>query len=101
MIARDGGRDGSKPLLAIALIWKTCRTNRYQIIIGNRPKISGMKCDQCLRPTGGGHEFDPDRLGAIDLHHRTQIAPPQPVSRYVMGQHDDIERMNGHLAPPG
>ena len=60
-----------------------------------------MKCDQRLRPTGGGYEFDPDRLRAIDLHHCTQIAPPQPVSRYVMGQYDDIERINGHLAPLG
>ncbi len=60
-----------------------------------------MKRDQRLSPTGGRHEFDGDRIGTVNLHHRAQIAASQPVGRYVMGQYDDIERMNGHLEPPG
>ena len=60
-----------------------------------------MKGDQGLSPTRGPHELHPDRIGAIDLHDRAQIASPQPVSWDVMGQHDDIEGMNGHLVPPG
>jgi len=60
-----------------------------------------MKRDQCLSSTRGRHELDPDRIRAIDLHDCAQIALSQPVGWYVMGQHDDIERLNGHLAPPG
>ena len=60
-----------------------------------------MKRDQGLSPTGGRHKLDPDRIRAINLHDRAQVASSQPVGWYVMGQHDDIEGLNGHLAPPG
>jgi hypothetical protein len=75
--------------------------NRYQIVISNRAKIGGMKREQCLSPTGGRHEFDPDRIRAIDLHDRAKIVSAQSVGWNVPSQDDDIERLNGHLTSPG
>lgn len=59
-----------------------------------------MKGDQCLRPTGGRDKFNGDRIRTVDLHDCTQITSPQAVGRYVMGEYDNIKRMNGHFAPP-
>ncbi len=53
-----------------------------------------MKRHQRLSATRGRHEFDADRVGAVDVDYCAEIASSQPVGRYVMGQHDDIERMN-------
>ena len=77
---------------ATAPICRTRRANRNQIVIGNRAKIGGMKHDQCLSPTGGRHEFDPDRIRAIDLDDRAKIASTQPVGWYVMGQDTTTSR---------
>jgi hypothetical protein len=101
MFARTVRRVGSKPMLAIASICRTRRANRHQIIISNRAKIGGLKRGQCLSPTGGRHELNPERMRAIDLHDRAQIASSQPVGWNVTGQNDDIKTLNGHLAPPG
>ena len=93
--------DGSIALLAIAPMEWGRWTDRNKIIVRDRAKIVGPKCDQCLCTTGSRDELNADRFGPVNLHDRTEIALTQPVCREVPRQHDNIKRMNRHFAPPG
>jgi hypothetical protein len=97
MFARTVRRVRLQAMLAIASIRRTRRANRHQIIISNRAKIGGLNRDQCLSPTGGRHELNPERMRAIDLHDRAQIASSQPVGWNVTGQNGDIKEVERSL----
>jgi hypothetical protein len=88
-------------VLAIPPIWRIRWTNRNEIIVGDGAQLVWSKCHQRLGPTRSRDELDADRLRPVNLDHRAEVAAAQSVSRDVVGQDDDIERMNTHFTPPG
>lgn len=60
-----------------------------------------MQREQRLRATGCGDELDGDRVSAVQLDHRAEIATAQPVVRHVVFKNDDVEQLWSHFVPPG
>ena len=87
--------------LAIAPVAGMDGTDGNEVVISDRANIVRTNRDQRLGPARGRDELHADRIGTVDLDDRAQVAPAQAMSRQVAGQHDGIERVDGHFWPPG
>src|SRR3990172_7053285 len=76
-------------------------TYGHEIVVARFAKILRLKRDQRFGPAGRRHEFHADRIRPVHLHHRAQVASPEAMPRKIMGEHDNIERMQCHGSPPG